>query len=107
MKAIIEVWTARNREVFCFTEDIVAHRELSRLNGKFATYTRNGRVFAWQHCVPRCTLAKLGRGIVQIRALETQDLEESDNRISTEQGDLFGDGPLVGSEEKPSQDEAA
>jgi hypothetical protein len=107
MKAIIEIWTAGKGEVFGYTENIEAHREMTRLNPKYATYQSSGRVYAWQHQIARCSLAQLGRRIVQIRALETQDLQSSDARISTEQGDHFGNDPLVGPEDKPAQDEAA
>jgi hypothetical protein len=107
MQATIETWSVGDGEVQCYTEDIEAHRELSRLNPKFAVYLRNGHVFAWQHIVPRCVLAGLGRRGVQNRAVKPKELPPSESRISPGQGDLFGDGPLGGSEEKSTQNEAA
>jgi len=107
MKTSIETWSVGDGEVQCFTENSEAHRALSRLNPKFAVYMRSGRPFAWQHLVMRCQLAGLGRGMVKKYALEPKELQPTASRNSTEQGDLFGDGPLVGSEEKPAEKEAA
>ena len=35
----------------CYTEEPVAHRELTRFNPRYDTYEERGRVFAWQHLV--------------------------------------------------------
>ena len=77
-----ETWSNEDRQITLFTKNPEVARVFRKLVWRLTTYERNGKVFAWQCCIP---VEKLGFVEMQIK----KNLSIENKQVTGEQKDKF------------------